>query len=134
MTPKETLLVGGKMQFLTRISLFGSVGRSQTSCIRRSAHSKCVVHSWQTDTSTTWHPTMSAVLSFLELIIHQDRVPHRGVSFLDDPSVILYSDAEGSNFGIGLIAWDPMSPATTSSSSNKCLSSIELGYSILAVI
>ena len=70
------------MQFLTPSSLFGSVGRAQTSCIRRRAHSKCVVHGWQADTSSTWHPTMSASLSFPELILHPDRVPHRIVSFL----------------------------------------------------
>jgi hypothetical protein len=70
-------------------SLFGSVGRTQTSCIRRRAHSKCVVHGWQADTSSTWHPTMSASLSFPELILHPDRVPHRIVSFLDDQLVIL---------------------------------------------
>jgi hypothetical protein len=120
MTPKAAQRLDGKMQFLTRSSLFGSVGRAQTSCIRRRAHSKCVVQGWQTDTSTTWHPTMSDSLSFLELILHPDRVPHRVVSFLDDQPVILYSDAEGSDFGIGLIAWDPLFPATTFSSSDTC--------------
>jgi hypothetical protein len=45
------------MQFLTHISLFESVGRAQTSCIRRRAHSKCVVQDCQTDTSTTCHAT-----------------------------------------------------------------------------
>jgi len=49
------------------------------------------------DTSTTWYPTMSVSLSFLELILHPDRVSHRVVSFLDDPPVISYSDTEGSD-------------------------------------
>jgi hypothetical protein len=56
MTPKAAQRLEGKMQFLPPSSLFGSVGRAQTSCIRRRAHSKCVVHGWQTDTSSTWHP------------------------------------------------------------------------------
>jgi hypothetical protein len=120
MTPKAAQRLDGKMQFLTPSSLFGSVGRAQTSCTRQRAHSKCVVQGWQTDTPTTWHPTMSVSLSFLELILHQDRVPHRIVSFLDDQLVILYSDDEGSDFGIGLIAWDPLFPATTFSSFNTC--------------
>ena len=57
MTPKAAQRLDGKMQFLTRSSLFESVGRAQTSCIRRRAHSKCVVQDCQTDTSTTCHAT-----------------------------------------------------------------------------
>jgi hypothetical protein len=63
---------------------------------------------------------MSDSLSFLELILHPDRMMHRVVSYLDDQPVILYSDTEGSDFGIGLILWDPLFPATTFSSSETC--------------
>ena len=63
---------------------------------------------------------MSASLRFLELILEPSRLPRRAVYFQDTPPVILYSDAEGDGFYIGLVAFDPLQPDRVYSASGAC--------------
>ena len=63
---------------------------------------------------------MSSSLCFLELIQEPSRLPRRTVYFQDTPPVILYSDAEGDGFYIGLVACDPLQPDRVYSASGAC--------------
>jgi hypothetical protein len=54
------------------------------------------------------------------MILHRDRLPQRVVEFQESPPIIVYSDAEGCNFHIGLVAWDPWDPKRIHSANGQC--------------
>ena len=119
LTQKQAERVNGKLQFLTHSSVFGRVGRAQSLCFLRRAHGKSMDGRTH-DPSVAWTSDMDLALSFLELILHPDRLPSRTISFDEVPPVILYSDAEGETFGIGLFAWDPLTPSEHWYASDVC--------------
>ncbi len=70
--------------------------------------------------SEAWTSAMSVSLRFLEMILEPSRLPRRTVYFHDTPPIILYSDAEGDDFYIGLVAFDPLQPERVYSASGPC--------------
>ena len=54
------------------------------------------------------------------MILHRDRLPQRVVEFQDRPPIIVYFDAEGCNFHIGLVAWDPLDPKRIHGANGQC--------------
>jgi len=116
--PKQAERLCGKLQFICHSSIFGGIGRAQTWPLFRRAHMQPL--DGQEGTSEAWTPAMSASLRFLELILEPSRLPRRAVYFQDTPPVILYSDAEGDGFYIGLVAFDPLQPDRVYSASGAC--------------
>ena len=70
--------------------------------------------------SEAWNDDLESARLFLEMILHKDRLPQRVVEFQATPPIIVYSDAEGSDFNMGLFAWDPLEPTRVHSATGKC--------------
>ena len=109
----------GKLQFICNSSIFGGVGRAQTLAFHRRSQSRSM-DGRTPCTSEAWTADLESARLFLEMILHRDRLPQRVVEFQDSPPIIVYSDAEGSNFHIGLVAWDPLDPKRIHSANGQC--------------
>lgn len=71
-------------------------------------------------TSEAWTADLESARLFLEMILHRDRLPQRVMEFQDSPPILVYSDAEGCNFHIGLVVWDPLDPKLIHSANGQC--------------
>lgn len=109
LTAKQAERLCGKLQFICNSSIFGGVGRAQTLALHRRSHSRSL-DGRTSCTSEALTADLESARLFLEIILHKDRLPQRVVEFQDTPPIIVYSDAEGRHFNIGLVAWDPLDP------------------------
>ena len=109
----------GKLQFICNSSIFGGVGRAQTLAFHRRSQSRSM-DGRTSCTSEAWTADLESARLFLEMILHRDRLPQRVVEFQESPPIIVYSDAEGCNFHIGLVAWDPWDPKRIHSANGQC--------------
>jgi hypothetical protein len=102
----------GKLAFLTHSGVFGGVARGPTWPFYRRAHCRSIDQFDLADYSDAWHPRMTTALEFLEAILDPEALPKRRICFdnVQLPHVVAYSDAEGAEFGIGLVMFDPMTP------------------------
>ena len=116
--PKQAERICGKLQFICHSSVFGGIGRAQTLPFHRRAHMQGL--DGTPCTSEAWTGAMTASLQFLEMILEPSRLPRHTVSFQDTPPILLYSDAEGHDFDIGLVAYDPLEPTRRHSASGPC--------------
>ncbi len=67
-------------------------------------------------TSEVWTAELESARLFLEMI----RTACRNGEFQDRPPIIVYSDAEGRNFHIGIMARDPLDPERIHSANGQC--------------
>ncbi|MFN9685582.1 MAG: hypothetical protein ACK583_10025, partial [Cyanobacteriota bacterium] len=119
LSAKQAERLCGKLQFICNSSIFGGVGRAQTLAFHRRSQSRSM-DGRTPCTSEAWTADLESARLFLEMILHRDRLPQRVVEFQDSPPIIVYSDAEGSNFHIGLVAWDPLDPKRIHSTNGQC--------------
>ena len=119
LTAKQAERLCGKLQFICNSSIFGGVGRAQTLALHRRSQSRSM-DGRTPCTSEAWTAELESARLFLEMILHRDRLPQRVVEFQDRPPIIVYSDAEGCNYHIGLVAWDPLVPERTHSANGQC--------------
>ena len=119
LSAKQAERLCGKLQFICNSSIFGGVGRAQTLAFHRRSQSRSM-DGRTPCTSEAWTADLESARLFLEMILHRDRLPQRVVEFQDSPPIIVYSDAEGSNFHIGLVAWDPLDPKRIHSANGQC--------------
>jgi hypothetical protein len=112
LTSRDAERILGKLAFLTHSGVFGGVARGPTWPFYRRANCRSIDQLDLPDYSDAWHPRMETALLFLEAILAPEALPHRRICFdnVQLPHVVAYSDAEGADFGIGLVVFDPLQP------------------------
>ena len=100
-------------------SVLGGVGRTQTLALHWHTHSGSM--EGRTPCASEARKRQLGVRrTSLEMIPHKDRLPQRVVEFQATLPIIVYCDAEGNEFNIGLVAWDPLDPTRVHSAANEC--------------